>query len=371
MSRHGKRLLHLTLSVLAIAAVLGNSGSADEKTATSSKYEKTLYDLGAFPVAKLTKPYWTNGHPGKVYGKGERVDVDGWLPPRVAPGYLTAAERTRYGIPTEPLAYEQYVALLDIDTYQRTHNPLLFLVMRFTLERMERESMRVRKEDILRVYEARIGLEQFAIYLLREQLSSADAMRLVRTYGDEKLFAVLPAPVPADKAYMAFLNEQASAAKWSISCRHDAYKLLFAVDANAYRKPYREFLLNHVKTAKDWWVRAFLYEGLIQLKDESSLKAVREGLVHDPITECREAILYFLKQQGEVASAIDAILVVVNGHDERHEAVTVSRMSPYWTPNLNEYLKWAKSQKGLDAETSRKVNEAIEKLQGQTRDPER
>ena len=62
-----------------------NSGSAGEKTATDPTYEKMLYDLGAFPVAKLTKPYWTNGNPGKVYSKGQRVDVDGWLPPHSAP----------------------------------------------------------------------------------------------------------------------------------------------------------------------------------------------------------------------------------------------------------------------------------------------
>ena len=256
------------------------------------------------------------------------------------------------------------MAMLDIDTYKRTHDPMLFLVMRFALESMEREQVRVRKEDILRVYEARIGLEEFAVRLLREQLSSADAMRLIRTYGDEKLFSVLPAPQAADKAYVAFLAEQASAARWSISCRQDAYKLLFAMDENAYRKPYREFLLSHVQMAKDWWVRAGLYDGLVRLKDAESMKAIQEALVHDPITECREAILYYLKEQGEVASAIDAILMVANGQDEKHHPVTPSRMERGWTHGLNEYLKWAKSQKGLDAETSRKVDEAIEKLQG-------
>ncbi len=356
-----KGLLYATLSVLIIVAVAIRSGWAEDKTVTS-KYEKMLYDLGAFPVAKLTKSYWTNGHPGKVYQKGHRIDVDGWLPPLWAPHYLTEDEKGQYQIPKRPLSYEQYVAMLDVGTYQRTHDPTLFLVMRFTLETMRINGVRARKEDVLRVYEAKIGLEEFAVRLLEGQLSSEDAIRLVTTYGDEKLFAILPAPKRTDKAYILFLDEQANAAQWPIHCRQDAYKLLFAVDETTHRKPYREFLLGHVKMAKDRWERARLYGGLIQLKDEESMAAVREGLVHDPITECREIILYDLKKRGEVTSAIDAILVIANEKDEKHHAVTVSRSRRQWSHHLNEYLKWATSQKGLDAQTLQKVDEATEKL---------
>jgi hypothetical protein len=222
--------------------------------------------------------------------------------------------------------------------------------------------VRVRKEDILRVYEAKIGLEQFAVPLLSEQLSSKDAIRLITTYGDERFFRILPKPQPTDKAYIAFLAQQAGAAKWPIHCRHDAFKLLFAVDEKTYRKPYREFLLSHVKTTEKWWERAGLYGSLIELKDDESLKAVREGLVLDPVTECRESILYHLKERGEVTSAIDAVLAIANGQDDKHKAVTPSRGPEHWSNKLNEYLKWAKSQKGLDAETLQKVDEAIEKL---------
>jgi hypothetical protein len=360
-----KWLLYLTLSVSVAVVLLINSGSAEEKAATDPNYEKMLYDLGAFPVAKLTQPYWTNGNPGKVYSKGERVDVDGWLPSQRAPDYLTDAEKVQYGIPTKPLSYEQYMAMLDIDTYKRTHDPMLFLVMRFALESMVMKGVPVRKEDVIHVYEAKVGLEPFAVPLLIGQLSGADAMRLISAYGDEKLFAAFPTPQPEDKTYIAFLVEQANTAKWPIRCRQDAYKLLYAMNENAYRKPYKEFLLSHVRTAKDWWDRAGLYDGLIQLNDEESLKAVGEGLAHDPITECRESILYHLKEHGEVVSAIDAILVVANGQDEKHHAVAPGRSWRQWTNRLNEYLKWAKSQKDLDAATMRKVDQAIEKLRDQ------
>ena len=283
------------------------------------------------------------------------------------PGYLTDAEKAQYGIPKKPLTYEQYVAMLDIDTYRRTHDPMLFLVMRFAIESMGGEGVRRPKRRHPPCLRGGIGLEEFAVRLLRGQLSSADAMRLVRTYGDEKLFAVLPSPQTADKAYVAFLAEQAGAARWPITCRQDAFKLLFAMDENAYRTPYREFLLRHVPMAKDWWVRSRLYDGLVRLKDAKSMQAIREALLHDPITECREAILLDLQEQGEVASAIDAVLIVANGQDEHPHPVTAGRFDTEWTYGQAEYLKWAKSQKGLDAETNRKVNEAFEILQGRRR----
>ena len=84
--------------------------------------------------------------------------------------------------------------------------------------------------------------------------------------------------------------------------------------------------------------------------------------MHDQVTECREFILHYLKEQADATSVLDAILVIANERDEKHHAVTPGRMSGQWTYKLNDYLKWAKSQKGLDARALRKVDEAIEKL---------
>ncbi len=46
-----KGLLYATPSVLVIVAIANSSGRAEDNAA-SPKYEKMLYDLGAFPVAK-------------------------------------------------------------------------------------------------------------------------------------------------------------------------------------------------------------------------------------------------------------------------------------------------------------------------------
>jgi len=302
-------------------AAADNSALAQTQPGATQPYEKMLYELGAFPVSRLTKPYWTNGNPGKVYSKGRRVDVDGWLPPDEAAYYLTDTEKAQYAIPAKPLHYEQYVAMLEINKYKQTHDPQLFLVMRFALQSLEYQHVAVKKTDILRVYEAQVGLERFAVPLLDGQLSSSDAIRLIRTYGDVQFFYVFPKPDANDNVYIAFLNEQSLAEKWPIACRKKCYELLFALDDRTYRERYRTFLLSNVKTAKDWGDRMFLYDALIQLKDQESLKTVCDGLVHDPITECRERILCYAKEHGEVTSIIDAILVIANGEDAPHHPV--------------------------------------------------
>lgn len=364
------RLPVRTLALVVTTMLTGTACSGSPTTAPSTSpttvqlHEAMLYELGAFPVAKLTQLYWDNGYPGKVYGKGERIDVDGWLPPfwAASSDYLTDAEKAKYGIPKKPLTYKRYLEMLDIDSYQRTPDPMRLLVMRFALERMAAERQDVQKEDMLRVYEAGIGLEPFVLPLLNGRLTGDDVMRLVGNHGDEKLLGILPPPQPQDRAYIAFLNEQASAAKWSIHARQECYELLWALEPQAYRQPYGNFLLVNVKNAEDWWERAGLYEALIRLKNEQSLQAVREGLVHDPVTECRESILRELQEQGEVAGVIDAILMVANRQDTEHHAHMPSRGSDQWSYSLGEYLKWAKSQKALDAATLQKVDEAIGKL---------
>lgn len=85
-------------------------------------------------------------------------------------------------------------------------------------------------------------------------------------------------------------------------------------------------------------------------------------MTHNPDTDCRELILHALQQQGEVAWVIDAVLLVANRQDDKHYASTPSHGQDQWSYSLGEYLKWARSQKGLDAATVRKVDEAIDKV---------
>lgn len=73
------------------------------------------------------------------------------------------------------------------------------------------------------------------------------------------------------------------------------------------------------------------------------------------------------RASSRVESFLDKGGVMLTSYSQLQTLVS-SRNSPYWTYGLDRYLKWAKSQKCLDAVTSRKVDEAIEKLRDQKRD---
>ena len=122
--------------------------------------------------------------------------------------------------------------------------------------------------------------------------------------------------------------------------------------------PIEIFSLANVQTSQDWGDRAIMYRGLIPMRDDKSLTAVRHGLIHDPITECRESILRDLQQQGEVVGVIDAIVVIADAKDAPHRAVTASRMADQWTYNLQQYLEWAQTRDDLDDATLKKVRSA-------------
>tara|TARA_R110002167_G_scaffold319685_2_gene525475 strand:+ start:3655 stop:4206 length:552 start_codon:yes stop_codon:yes gene_type:complete len=155
-----------------VAAEEAQSGpavkTAVDQKAKQQEYEAILYELGSFPVRRLTEPYQNNGHPGEVYFMGHRIDVHGWLPPLRATQYLTRTERKANQLPRTQLSYDRYVAFLDVKTYQQSRDPLLFAILRFTLDEMQRYQLEIKQpEDLLQVYHARIGLEEAVLKTLQ------------------------------------------------------------------------------------------------------------------------------------------------------------------------------------------------------------
>jgi len=289
-------------------------------------------------------------------------------------GYLlTPAEIRQYAIPKKPLTYDRYLALIDIDAYKRTHDRLLFLVMRFSLESLGIHKIPVHKEDILRIYESQIGLEPFAAPLLAGLATSADIMRLMQTYHDERLLRILPPPASNDKAYLAFLAEQARNEQWSIYTRMEVFKQLNWLEDDANRKAYRDFLIASLKKSMDddlYLQRESMYEGLVQLKDEDALAAIRQALLEDPVTNCRQYILFELRQYGIAAPVMDALVSLASGQGQPHHEILVPSgpgripgVDPLTAP-LRDYLAWARSQTGLDAPTRTKVDQALAKIAG-------
>jgi hypothetical protein len=326
-------------------------------------WEKILLDMGAFPVAKITKPYPTNGHDGQVWYKG-RLDVDGWLPPGSAEHLLTDEQKA--ALPRKPWTPEQYRQVLQPAEYKKHHDPHHLIAMRFALHKMSVAD--ARKEDILPMYEAQIGLNFPAIQLLNGKLTTEETMRLIRTYKDDDLFMILPAATKSDHAYLHFLAQQAIDERRALISRLRAFQQLHAADPDTYRNPLRDFLLQNTAKEKDWCVRAQMYQEMIPLKDDKCNQLVCEALLSDDVTECREWILQKSQQTKIIAPFLDAITKLARGEGKKCHEETLSRSDIVGWPNaVREYLEWAREQKDLDQPTRTKIEAAMNHFEIQER----
>ena len=164
------------------------------------EYKATLYALGAVPVAELDRKWWGDDAGNTLYFKGERVDVNGWVASdRIRKGnFLTNAEKERAQLAKKkPLTFAQYVSLIDIEGYRKNKEPLQYAIMAIALDNMLMEGVKVENpDDIIKVYEAGIGLEERALRLLKGRLNSERAMQLYQKHRDAHLLAVFPVPRP-------------------------------------------------------------------------------------------------------------------------------------------------------------------------------
>lgn len=277
----------------------------------SVSYEEILYELGAFPVSKLTKRYWNNGHPGEVFSKGEREDVNGWLPPFWVRGnsYLTKSEKTRFGIPKAPLSYERYISFLEVETYQQTKDPLLFAIIQFTLEEFLYRKLEIKNpEDLLNVYHAKIGLDNLVLWTLEGRgLTGPMVANLYREYQDPLLFRYLLPPEPGQHDYQTFLEQLLADPKIDTMQRFTVITQLYQADKPTHLAGYKKFIFKNVTLVPDWLDRSQMYAALIGIGDRESVNAVNHALLNDPTAQVREFLLRELKRQDQVVKYIDTI----------------------------------------------------------------
>lgn len=331
-----------------------NAEPATNKQSTRPQsYEETLYELGAFPVNKLTKRYWNNGNPGQVYSKGTREDVHGWLRPFWVrtDSYLTESEKKRYGIPKEPLSYERYISFLDVETYQRTKDPLLFAIIQFTLEEFLYRKLEIENpQDFLKVYHAKMGLDNLVLWTLEGRgLSGPMVASLYRQYQDPLLFRYFTPPEASQDEYKSFLEQ-------------------LLADKKTHLAGYKAFIFQNIDQISDWHDRYQMNEALLIIGDEDSTKVVNQSLLNDPVAEVREATLYDLKEQGRVDEFIETIYQLSLGKGKRCSGIAMNRMTlldegeTEISYDLREYLKWAQQKKNLKQETQIKIHSALQAL---------
>jgi hypothetical protein len=315
----------------------------------SEEFKRILFSLGAIPVLELDKKFWRDVETPAVYLKGQRIDVNGWLSPYWAKTsiFLSDEEKEKYGIPKKPLTYTEYVSLLAVDEYETTKDPMQFAIMTFVLENMLLEEIEIQNpNDIVKVYEASIGLENLALQLLRNRLSSEEIIRLYSKRKDSNLLELLPVPRLEEEGYIKFLEDVAEVEPVS---GWQTLSKLNKMNPQKYGSKLRDFIISRIRQSESFGERKKLYRTLAEIGDEKSLEVLATYLLDDPVTECREAILkaaikYNLCSKGVVGSAVK----LAKGIGAKHEPVTPSRRQNQWRQHLREYLTWVKNNNSCD-----------------------
>ncbi|QDT45722.1 hypothetical protein Pan241w_58500 [Gimesia alba] len=339
----------------------------------SESYEEILYELGAFPVSKLTKRYWNNGHPGEVFSKGKREDVHGWLPPFWVrtDSYLTQSEKTHFGIPKAPLSYERYISFLDVETYQQTEDPLLFAIIQFTLDELHRRKIKIKNpEDLLKVYHAKMGLDNKVLWLLkrRELIDGPMIAVLYRQYQDPLLFRFLVPPEQGQDDYKAFLEELLVNPKLDTMQSFAVFTQLYQVDKPTHLAGYKNFIFKNVAQVPDWLDRSQMYAALIGIGDRESVNAVNHALLNDPTAQVREFLLRELKRQDQVVKYIDTIHLLSQRKGQKCVREIVPN-GPGFHPDeniladsLKTYLNWAKEKQNLSPKAKQKILASLQAI---------
>lgn len=331
----------------------------------SESYEEVLYELGAFPVSKLTKPYLNDGNPGQVYFMGRRVDVHGWLSP-----YWVRTDSYVTGITKAPLRYERYVEIMDVETYQKTKDPLLFAIIQFTLNELHWRKINIKNpEDILKVYHAKMGLDNDALWLLkrRELIDGPMIADLYRQYQDPLLFHYLIPPESGQGDYRVFLEQLLADQKIDAAHRFAVYTQLYQSDKKTNLAGYKGFIFQNIERLSKWHDRYQMNEALLNIGDEESTEVVNQSLLNDPVTEVREAILFDLKEQGRIDEFIETIHLLCLGKGKPCSGVSMNRRfllggESELSHELRDFLNWAKKKQNLKQETQHKIESALQAL---------
>ena len=345
--------------------------TAVDQKSKQQEYQAILYELGSFPVRRLTEPYQNNGHPGEVYFMGHRIDVHGWLPPLRATQYLTRTERKTNQLPRTHLSYERYVTFLDVKTYQQTRDPLLFAVLRFTLDEMQRYQLEIKQpEDLLQVYHARIGLEEAVLKALQGRgLTGPMVADLYRQYGDAVLLRYLTPPTRGEQEYRAFLEQLLKDQSIDAALRFVVYTQLYQADQQKHLAGYKAFISDHIEQLPDWRDRKSMNSALSAIGDAESIEIMNRSLLNDPVAEVREWILVVeqLDRKRVHPAVIDTLLQLAEGKGKpcQHVLPTCFKIPEQGTelrPFLFAWLDWAREQPNLEQETQQKIERVLQFL---------
>jgi hypothetical protein len=322
-------------------------------------------ELGSVPADRIPKgvikPLWHG-------------IVNGWVNPYCANSnyYVPQALQQEFGIPKSPLTYDRYVSFLLADEYKAHQSPDLYAAMLFALDEMARRNIPIPKtQDMIYVYQAGIGLEEEAIRLLaKSPLTPDDALALFEKFADVRLICLLK--IPNNNArYLETIQAWSNKKDFDLYGRFLLKQLLTDASPQRFRDDLRNFTLEKVTSVTssdasyrpDWWKRLAMYKALISIGDARCWEAINSGLLHDPVTETREQILVSLKKDPDSPRhVIDAVLMMTEGREGKHQSDTPCRMPAGYEYTLADYLQWANSLPHLEESTQEKIRKGMENL---------
>lgn len=322
-----------------------NSFDINGSITIDKKYESQLYKLGSFPVKKLTEPYWDNHHHGKVYSKGQRIDVFGWLPPDVVYQYLTEEEMLKYGLPKKPLSYNEYISFFDIPEYEKTKNPVLIALFIFTLDELKNKSIDIKDPaDIINIYEADIGLEENALEVLTECFSYSDWMKFYKKYKDPLIVDFLPVPVNKNDEYSNFMYSFLSVNSIDTMQHFFLLKKLYSSDNERFSSEYKNFIIKNINGRSNNWIdRLYFVYAMVDIQDADLIKMINDLLLNDPSTNIRERLLYLIQEKGAYSDYFETAFLLAKGEGKPHSITAISSNSSCLNWQLIEYFEWVKS----------------------------
>jgi hypothetical protein len=335
--------------------------------------EAMLYELGAYPVSRLTREYPHDDSPEVVYGQPTRVDVDGWLPPKAVRSakYLTYQEKRAQGIPKPPLSYERYIEIMDTDAYQRTKDPRLFLVIKLALQEFrDREIVIKNPEDILKIYHARMGLDAEVLSLFKSRYTpGAVFARLYQRHQDPLVFRFLPPVERGQAEYRQFLEQQLKDPQLKVKDRFFVYRRLYQADPQKHLAGYKAFIGEQIAQLPDWRDRTKMNSALSAIGDAESIEIMNRSLLNDPVAEVREWVLVveWMDRKRVHPAVVDTLLQIAEGKGKpcRHVLPACYKIPEQGTelgPFLYDWLDWAREQPNLEQETKQKIERARELL---------
>lgn len=351
------------------APIKVNSNSETEM----GKYTKILLEVGAISVEDIDRKYWVNSDTPKIFSKGERVDINGWI----SPYELTLHSGSVLIKVEKPIEksiskidlinwYKKYNSYLSLKEYNNKElHPLHFTIMYILVEIMLREGLPIDNKSILiELYKNKVGnRDNFLIRiknLLKDNLTYEEAIDCYKFNQDYRTLVLFPTPQKNEHGYINYLKRKIESKNSEIYTKWYFYKLLFEMNQNEYKNTLLEYTFRNVLKIDYWHKRLLIYDYISKIKNQLVFKGLSKCILNDPATECREYILYNLCEEKIVdKKIIDSVFLLAQNKGAKHYEFTPSRMVNGWEISMLEYLYCIKCNEGLKSQNKEKINKTI------------